>query len=75
MELRSVTSFKLLSSCVLLPSMPVLGTCDVSYNGIFPGISYSFAGHIYDSDKPGQGQDTYSLTTEAFQIVLHVGHV
>ena len=49
--------------------------CDVSYTGIFPGISYSFAGHIYDSDKPGQGQDTYFLTTEAFQIVLHVGHV
>ena len=49
--------------------------CDLSYTGIFPGISYSFAGHIYGSDKPGQRQDTYFLTTEAFQIVLYVGHV
>lgn len=79
MELRSVASFKLLSSAssaaLLCSGYQFWIPCDVSYTGIFPGISHSFAGHIYGSDEPGQRQDTYFLTIEAFQIVLYVGHV
>ena len=40
---------------------------DVSYTGVFPGISHGYAGHIYGSDKPGQefpcGSEETNLTS------------
>lgn len=49
--------------------------CDVSYTGVFPGISHSYAGHVYGSDKPGQWQRIFFLSIEVFQSLLYGGHV